>query len=368
MYEGSAISWTHDDIFKNAGNILRHVIGKGAVFYTESTLDMQDLFEVSEIIRHRVATPNVPLVLATHDKSWAVGFGEFKMHGQQAAQLALVLQILSQLHVQQRHHLIRKLTDIYGETLGDICQQAFLVPLDFHTTTHEVPVNHANQKAWFLDTDTKAPVDRATTPTKRTCHVVEPPVTVKDHSQCGPCKHYMNGFCTWGTKCRFDHPIKDKVTVNAPTIEPHLQSSAIETDSQSSSQNNTRVETKDSLTASSTRSDSGGMDVGNIVEAQCFDKTHKNKRLKDGFRQTRLWAHIYLYKHFTDFQLVPILIGTGGIHMKTIWEWTGAKTRIRGRGSGHLEGRQTDGVKQREALLTINNSNGNYRWYHIEPV
>eukprot|EP00930_Biecheleria_cincta_P026583 TRINITY_DN1871_c0_g1_i1.p1 TRINITY_DN1871_c0_g1~~TRINITY_DN1871_c0_g1_i1.p1 ORF type:complete len:624 (-),score=98.87 TRINITY_DN1871_c0_g1_i1:588-2459(-) len=56
-----------------------------------------------------------------------------------------------------------------------------------------------------------------------------------------------------------------------------------------------------------------------------------------GPRRQRLWAHIYLHMQLEGFDLVPRLIGRGGCNMRKIAEATGAKVRIRGRGSGHLE-------------------------------
>ena len=50
-----------------------------------------------------------------------------------------------------------------------------------------------------------------------------------------------------------------------------------------------------------------------------------------------LWCHILLNKRHADFSLVPFLIGRGGQNMKTIFQTTGAKTRILGQGSGHNE-------------------------------
>eukprot|EP00421_Protoceratium_reticulatum_P010428 CAMPEP_0168403338 /NCGR_PEP_ID=MMETSP0228-20121227/24077_1 /TAXON_ID=133427 /ORGANISM="Protoceratium reticulatum, Strain CCCM 535 (=CCMP 1889)" /LENGTH=674 /DNA_ID=CAMNT_0008416937 /DNA_START=43 /DNA_END=2067 /DNA_ORIENTATION=+ len=56
-----------------------------------------------------------------------------------------------------------------------------------------------------------------------------------------------------------------------------------------------------------------------------------------GTRRTRLWAHIHLHMQSPGFDLVPRLIGRKGCNMRKIAESTGAKIRIRGRGSGHLE-------------------------------
>ena len=64
----------------------------------------------------------------------------------------------------------------------------------------------------------------------------------------------------------------------------------------------------------------------------------------------RLWVHIFLFKHHADFDLVPVLIGRQGVHMSKIFTATGAKLRIRGRGSGHLE---VDGKKEAPVPLQV---------------
>lgn len=59
--------------------------------------------------------------------------------------------------------------------------------------------------------------------------------------------------------------------------------------------------------------------------------------LSSHHRRLRLWAHIHLHMQLPGFDLVPRLIGRGGCNMRKIADQTGAKVRIRGRGSGHLE-------------------------------
>lgn len=51
----------------------------------------------------------------------------------------------------------------------------------------------------------------------------------------------------------------------------------------------------------------------------------------------RLWIHIVLHMLKDDFDCVPMLIGRRGCNVKPIHEATGAKLRIRGKGSGHKE-------------------------------
>ncbi|CAK0821123.1 unnamed protein product [Prorocentrum cordatum] len=56
-------------------------------------------------------------------------------------------------------------------------------------------------------------------------------------------------------------------------------------------------------------------------------------------QRIRLCAHILLHMQAPGFDLVPRLIGRSGCNMRRIFGATGAKVRIRGRGSGFLEGR-----------------------------
>ena len=60
---------------------------------------------------------------------------------------------------------------------------------------------------------------------------------------------------------------------------------------------------------------------------------------KKGWPRTpaRVWMHVFLHKRHPLFDLVPILIGMRGKNMKAIFERTGAKIRIRGKGSKHYE-------------------------------
>lgn len=71
---------------------------------------------------------------------------------------------------------------------------------------------------------------------------------------------------------------------------------------------------------------------------------------RGGGRRLRLWAHIYLHMQVPGFDLVPRLIGRGGCNMRRIADRTGAKLRIRGRGSGHLE---IDGEREAPTPLMV---------------
>lgn len=76
---------------------------------------------------------------------------------------------------------------------------------------------------------------------------------------------------------------------------------------------------------------------GLITDRHATDETDIAGTSRRGPRRQRLWAHIYLHMQVEGFDLVPRLIGRNGCNMRKIAEATGAKIRIRGRGSGHLE-------------------------------
>mmetsp|Transcript_41530 Transcript_41530/g.65895 ORF Transcript_41530/g.65895 Transcript_41530/m.65895 type:complete len:492 (+) Transcript_41530:60-1535(+) len=67
-------------------------------------------------------------------------------------------------------------------------------------------------------------------------------------------------------------------------------------------------------------------------------------------RAMRLWIHIYLHMKVPGFDLVPMLIGRQGCKMRRIADATGAKIRIRGRGSGHYE---IDGKQEAPTPLMV---------------
>lgn len=71
---------------------------------------------------------------------------------------------------------------------------------------------------------------------------------------------------------------------------------------------------------------------------------------KGAKRPLRLWCHIYLHMQVKGFELVPMMIGRGGCNMRKIFEATGAKIRIRGRGSGHFE---IDGKREAPTPLMV---------------
>lgn len=76
---------------------------------------------------------------------------------------------------------------------------------------------------------------------------------------------------------------------------------------------------------------------------------HERKR---GRRGSKLWCHLYMGEQMLldGFDLVPMIIGRGGMNLRNIFEKTGVKIRVRGRGSGHHE---RDSSKEADAHLMI---------------
>jgi hypothetical protein len=65
---------------------------------------------------------------------------------------------------------------------------------------------------------------------------------------------------------------------------------------------------------------------------------------------SRLWVHIFLNQRHVEFDLVKKIIGRGGKNTRDIAEVTGAKVRVRGRGSGHKE---IEGKKEAPVPLMV---------------
>lgn len=81
-----------------------------------------------------------------------------------------------------------------------------------------------------------------------------------------------------------------------------------------------------------------------VGDGQVRPSTGSKARRQDavgGERETdaRLWCHLYLNPVMLQpgFDLSKKIIGRGGCNTRSIFETTGAKIRLRGSGSGHLE-------------------------------
>eukprot|EP00929_Paragymnodinium_shiwhaense_P106805 TRINITY_DN7252_c0_g1_i1.p1 TRINITY_DN7252_c0_g1~~TRINITY_DN7252_c0_g1_i1.p1 ORF type:complete len:427 (+),score=98.31 TRINITY_DN7252_c0_g1_i1:193-1473(+) len=74
--------------------------------------------------------------------------------------------------------------------------------------------------------------------------------------------------------------------------------------------------------------------------ASASSLTPQRRAAPRGGKNRKVFCHIYLDARMlesAEFALIPKLIGKGGCNTRAIWEATGVKVRLRGRGSGHAE-------------------------------
>ncbi|CAE7198906.1 kif7 [Symbiodinium natans] len=79
-------------------------------------------------------------------------------------------------------------------------------------------------------------------------------------------------------------------------------------------------------------------------------------------RQTdsnRYWCSFHLQQAYTQFAVVPAIIGKKGCNTRAIFEKTGAKIRVRGRGSGHMEAASG---REAPAGLMVTVSSNSFEW------
>ena len=168
------------------------------------------------------------------------------------------------------------------------------------------------------------------------------------------CRHWIKGHCKFGDGCRFQHGLQPhQQTVQSssvPSSASALQASSGAAASAAHQQSAT------TLAASAAQASSASGSSGASAAAQPPGSPSANAR-KNGKgwpkQEARVWAHIELFKLHPEFDLVPMLIGCGGENTSNIYKKTGAKIRIRGRGSGHLEILNSKGEKVSEAPVPL---------------
>lgn len=158
----------------------------------------------------------------------------------------------------------------------------------------------------------------------------QPPLAVTSQSiqasKTAPCRHYMNGFCSWDAKCRFSHvrgdPEHSDSLPQSVALAQGDDSDAVPEDASKETGNEKDREQQE-------------------AEAEKDERPAAALRTQDPGvwlrADPRAWAHIYLHPAHAGFMIVPVLIGKGGKHMRNIFIASGSKLRIRGRGSGHIE-------------------------------
>ena len=137
------------------------------------------------------------------------------------------------------------------------------------------------------------------------------------------CRHWMNGSCRYGGKCSFLHR-------NAPGAAAGIEDGSNDQEDQ--------------------RAKAASQGRGTAKKGPCRPQAQTSH---DGFASRtrephRLVTHIFLDNPYLDSALTAMLIGQGGTNLRAIHEATFAKIRIRGIGSGHLEG-----VEKKEANVPL---------------
>ena len=185
----------------------------------------------------------------------------------------------------------------------------------------------------------------------------------------GACRHYVNGYCSWGVKCRFRHERVLAVetlatsetlqTSNPREVLPSARALRQMLISEASQPANPQEPSPSPViippptTATGDR-DRGGEDPGDSGDEDGTDDpgdpNQKDEKWKWRRPAARLWLHIYLHLRHMDFDLVPMLIGRKGIGTRAIAMATDSKLRVRGRGSKHLE---VEGKKEAPVPLMI---------------
>jgi hypothetical protein len=156
--------------------------------------------------------------------------------------------------------------------------------------------------------------DVVCTPTTE-CTIPEAFVASPSRRQTTSCKHWLQGRCQWSTKCRFKHE-HDTPWENANEAEP-------------ANENSDGAHFVSPMTKEQPRNEV----VDSVETVQEVTKVKTRPRRPPA----RLWCQILLHKQHSGFDLIPMLIGRAGCHMREIHAETRAKVRIRGRGSGYLE-------------------------------
>ena len=339
--EGNALYFDKwHTVFSDAHSILSELTDiSETVVFRDHPLNAR-FSDISEACR-RAGADQLPLCLATCSGSWAVGLATSEKHRLSAAKLALAISLLSKQDDSQVQILANKFPEF-----RDVCRQACL--LDGNAS---LLATSAGSHEWLL-----APKPSLTTPAALAVPAEAPAPEPKHDPRPSPgeiCKHYRNGYCSWGKQCRFAH-CKDPPTPLAPS-RPAVNSSSNRSSDQAADKS-----TQASAASAGARSSDRGGCVGANTDQASEDNGSSDKQ-EDGCTDSkrdlrrpaaRHWVHIVLHKRHTAFDLVPMLIGKHGINMRNIVYDTGAKLRIRGRGSGHLEDTRA-GKKEAQVPLML---------------
>eukprot|EP00439_Symbiodinium_sp_Y106_P054159 s3879_g7.t1 len=81
---------------------------------------------------------------------------------------------------------------------------------------------------------------------------------------------------------------------------------------------------------------------------------------------SRYWCSFHLLQAYAQFSVVPAMIGKRGVNTRTIFDKTGAKIRVRGRGSGHMES-QTGKEAPAGLMVTVSSHRSDWNGF-VEAV
>jgi len=123
------------------------------------------------------------------------------------------------------------------------------------------------------------------------------------------CKHWENGYCSWGAKCRFQHTAPG-LTGSRRRLFPsrHIASSDASTDAPASAVSAAAA----GFQAGAASDEDAQSDAGDNVEKAGSGSGNPDARWIWRRPAARFWVHIFLFKRHDDFDLVPMLIGKGG--------------------------------------------------------
>mmetsp|Transcript_50492 Transcript_50492/g.146524 ORF Transcript_50492/g.146524 Transcript_50492/m.146524 type:complete len:362 (+) Transcript_50492:140-1225(+) len=179
------------------------------------------------------------------------------------------------------------------------------------------------------------------------------------------CRHWLQGYCNWGSTCRFAHdgahsssyggPHDGRMWRASPTEgSPDVADDRPELHADGLGTSPAKQPSSSSKSVKQRRRGRREREREARGEAFQLDASSgtpdPRSRLPHERTAARYWCHIFLYKGHPDFDLVPMLIGKGGCNMRDIYLATKAKIRVRGRGSGHLE---VDGKREAPVPLMV---------------
>ncbi|CAE7620441.1 kif7 [Symbiodinium sp. CCMP2592] len=95
-------------------------------------------------------------------------------------------------------------------------------------------------------------------------------------------------------------------------------------------------------------------------------RSRRGGKLEAAGDSSRYWCSFHLLQAYAQFSVVPAMIGKRGVNTRTIFDQTGAKIRVRGRGSGHMES-QTGKEAPAGLMVTVSSHRSDWNGF-VEAV